>query len=103
MGRAMTIGLAICFAAGLAWAQEDRQSDNKTVLGGGNSQLANGANAIRHGSYDEGIRLTILGLERASNSDHDRAAALSNLCAAYAAKNMPDKALEMCSQSLAIN
>jgi tetratricopeptide (TPR) repeat protein len=35
-------------------------------------------------------------------SNNERAAALSNLCAAYAAKGNADKAIDNCTQSLAI-
>jgi tetratricopeptide (TPR) repeat protein len=104
MGRAILSGLAICLMAGPGWAQSNAQPpDNRTVLGGGNELLSAGANAIRAGLYDEGIRLTTQGLERPGNRDHDRAAALSNLCAAYAAKGVPDTAIRLCTESLAID
>ena len=74
---------------------EDAPADNRTVIGGGNPLLAAGADAIRAGQYDEGIRLTNLGLERRETTESDRAAALSNLCAAYAAKRLPDRAIEL--------
>jgi tetratricopeptide (TPR) repeat protein len=89
--------------AGSGWTQTDAPPDNRSVLGGGNDLLAAGSNAIRAGLYDEGIRLTMLGLDRRDNSDGERAAALSNLCAAYAAKNVPDTAIQFCTQSLAID
>jgi tetratricopeptide (TPR) repeat protein len=90
--------------AGPVWPQLGEQpADSRTVLGGGNELLAAGADAIRAGFYDEGIRLTNLGLQRPNNTELDRAAALSNLCAAYAAKRLPDMAIEYCTQSLAIN
>lgn len=95
---------AACFAAGACFAQdEDPQADNRIVLGEGNPLLLAGAQALRFGEYDEGIRLTRLGLERAGTTDHDRAAGLSNLCAAHAAKHEPDTAIEYCNQSLALN
>lgn len=77
-------------------------ADSRTVLGVGNEFLSAGAEAIRAKQYDEGIRLTKLGLER-SASPHDRAGALSNLCAAYAAKGDSDSAIKHCTDSLAIN
>lgn len=98
MVRALLIGLASALMAGPVWAQ----ADNRTVLGAGNEYLSQGAWAIRMGQYDEGIRLTHLGLERYSPSPHDRAAALSNLCAAHAAKGEPDTAIDLCTQSLAL-
>jgi tetratricopeptide (TPR) repeat protein len=72
------------------------------VFGVSNEYLAAGAEAIRAKQYDEGIRLTKLGLER-PNSPRDRAAGLSNLCAAHAAKNEPDTAIQYCTESLTIN
>jgi tetratricopeptide (TPR) repeat protein len=97
-------GIAIWLMAAAAWAQVDpqQQADSRTVLGGGNEYLSAGADAIRAGQYDDGIRLTRIGLERASRIT-DRAAALSNLCAAHAAKGETDLAVETCTESLALN
>jgi tetratricopeptide (TPR) repeat protein len=97
-------GIAIWLVAAAAWAQVDpqRQADSRTVLGGGNEYLSAGADAIRAGQYDDGIRLTRIGLERASKIG-DRAAGLSNLCAAHAAKGETDLAIETCTESLALN
>ena len=107
MGRALFSGIALCFAAGFAIAQpgSDREepTDNRLVFASGNPYLASGADAIRFGSYREGIRLTERGLERGNNSPHDEAAAHSNICAAYAALNEPDSAIEHCNTSLEIN
>lgn len=104
MVGAILKGLAMCLVAGSGLAQlEDATPDNRTVIGGGNPLLAAGADAIRAGQYDEGIRLTNLGLERRDNPESDRAAALSNLCAAYAAKRMPDRAIELCTESIAVS
>lgn len=94
---------AIWFVAAAAWAQIDQQqADSRTVLGGGNEYLSAGADAIRAGLYEEGIRLTRLGLERSSKNS-ERAAALSNLCAAHAAKGETDLAIETCSESIELN
>jgi tetratricopeptide (TPR) repeat protein len=109
MGRAWISGLAMCAVAGVGWAQsgdrsrERNASDNRTVLGVANEYLSAGADAIRFGSYEEGIRLTSLGLERGAAQPHDRSAALSNLCAAYAATGDPDSAIERCNESIQIN
>jgi tetratricopeptide (TPR) repeat protein len=100
MARAQLIGLAIGLVASAAGAQLEDRAQNRTVLGG-NEFLAAGAEEIRVGQYDEGIRLTNLGLMQAP-SVAERAAALSNLCAAYAAKRQPDRAIEYCTQSLAL-
>lgn len=97
--------LTLCPALGQRSAVPEltqQQPDSRTVLGVVNEYLAAGAEAIRVKQYDEGIRLTKLGLER-SSSPRDRAAALSNLCAAHAAKSEPDVAIGYCTESLEIN
>ena len=78
------------------------QADSRTVLGVANEYLAAGSEAMRNKDYVEGIRLTKLGLQRPT-SPRDRAAALSNLCAAHAARNEPDVAIGYCTESLGIN
>jgi tetratricopeptide (TPR) repeat protein len=102
MARLLIRGVALCLAASSAAAQPEQPADSRTVIGGGNEYLAAGADAIRAGLYDDGIRLTMLGLERPS-SVNDKAAALSNLCAAHAAKGEADLAIKHCTDSLAIN
>ena len=109
MGRILFCGIASCLMLGSAFGQRpatreltQEQADSRTVLGVANEYLAAGAEAIRAGQYDDGIRLTKLGLDRPA-SPRDRAAALSNLCAAHAAKNEPDTAIGYCTESLVIN
>jgi tetratricopeptide (TPR) repeat protein len=85
---------------GRAITQE--QPDSRTMFGVSNEYLAAGAEAIRSKQYDDGIRLTKIGLERPT-SDRDRSAALSNLCAAHAAKKEPDIAIQYCTESLTFN
>ena len=109
MVRIAICGVASCLMLGPGLAQRQaipeltqEQPDSRTVLGVANEYLAAGAEAIRLKEYDEGIRLTKIGLERPT-SPRDRSAALSNLCAAHAAKNEPDAAIGYCTQSLDIN
>ncbi|MBN1240851.1 MAG: hypothetical protein JXB36_20295 [Gammaproteobacteria bacterium] len=99
MGRAILSSLAISVVAVAGWAQ----SDNRTVIGDSNEYLAAGATAIRAGRYDDGIRLTNLGLEQDDSTIFVRAAALANLCAAHAAKGEADLAIERCDESLELN
>jgi Flp pilus assembly protein TadD len=100
-------GLALSFVATATWGQParfndpTRQTDNRIVLGVANQYLAAGAEAILAKQYDDGIRLTKLGLERALSNE--RSAGLSNLCAAHAAKGETKEAIEACTQSLAID
>ena len=105
MVRIAICGMASCLMLGQAFAQRQaipqitqEQPDSRTVLGVSNEYLAAGAEALRVKEYDEGI----LGLERPT-SPRDRSAALSNLCAAHAAKNEPDIAIGYCNESLEIN
>jgi tetratricopeptide (TPR) repeat protein len=73
------------------------------VVIGASQYLSAGADAIRDGRYDEGIRLTKIGLQRDARSLRDRAAGLANLCAAYVAKEEPDEALPHCTQSIELH
>jgi tetratricopeptide (TPR) repeat protein len=101
-------GLILCLAVTAAWAQKSRPSDPtkenaeaRSILGVANPYFTQASEALRTGNYQEGIRLTKEGLERPS-SKHDRAMALSNLCAAYAATRQPDLAIAACTESLAL-
>jgi tetratricopeptide (TPR) repeat protein len=109
MVRTIVCGIASCLMLSSALGQRpevreltQQQPDSRTVLGVANEYLAAGAEAMRAGQYDEGIRLTKLGLDRPA-SPRDRSAALSNLCAAHAAKKEPDLAIAYCTESLGIN
>ena len=82
-------------------SREGRYAE-RTLVGVDNEYLAAGAEALLEKRYDEGIRLTLLGLERPA-SPRDRANALSNLCAAHAAKREPATAIDYCNQSLEVD
>jgi tetratricopeptide (TPR) repeat protein len=99
MRRALWVGLAAGIIAGPGWTQPD----SRTTLGAGNEYLAAGALAIQLGRYDEGIRLTLVGLDRYQPITRDRAAGLSNLCAAYAAQEELDRAIEYCDEALGLD
>jgi tetratricopeptide (TPR) repeat protein len=102
MARPWLIGLTVGLLAGGAEGQSADKAESRIVLGA-NELLSQGAEELRIGQYDEGIRLTTLGLSQAP-SVNERAAALSNLCAGYAAKGKgsADKAIDYCTQSLAL-
>lgn len=87
----------LCLIAGNALAQE-----NKTVLGATNPALQDGANALKAGDAQEGVRLTLLGLQQASSS-RERQTAKSNLCAGYALLEQYAEALSYCDEVLAVN
>lgn len=71
----------------------------KTVLGPRNVNLADGARALLAGDGEEGVRLTLRGLEMASG-DRERKTALTNLCAGYLLLRQPAMALAYCSEAL---
>lgn len=108
MTRWLIFSVSLLPLAVPAWSQgrppqvSQQQADSRTVIGVSNEYFNAGAQAILARQYDEGIRLTQLGLDRPA-SERDRAAALSNLCAAFAAKGEPDRAIERCTESIAIN
>jgi tetratricopeptide (TPR) repeat protein len=80
-----------------AFADPDGSAMSTTF--GGDEYLFAGADAIRAGQFDDGIRLTLIGLARVV-STRNRAAGLANLCAAYVSKREPDAALPFCAEAL---
>src|SRR5690606_10933489 len=70
------------------------------VVIGASEYLSAGADAIRAGDFDEGIRLTTIGLKRQARTLRERAAGLANLCAAHVAKEQPDESIPYCDESL---
>jgi tetratricopeptide (TPR) repeat protein len=76
--------------------------DAATVLGNRNPLLADGSAALAEGRYEEGIRLTLAGLEQPNNPG-DTAAAHSNLCAGFAALKRWKDALPHCNRSLELD
>lgn len=95
--RAFLAAGCLCLAFGLCAAQE-----NKTVIGPSNSDLYNGAQALLAGDAEEGVRLTLLGLQSAS-STADRITGLANLCAGYILLEQLDTAVSYCGQVLEKN
>ncbi len=79
------------------------QPDSRSVFGERTPLLAAGADAIQAGRYDDGIRLTIEGLEKETVSSRLKAAALANLCAAHAAKGEADVAIGFCDESVELD
>jgi Flp pilus assembly protein TadD len=77
-------------------------SDRDSIVLGVNPQLADGATALTIGNYDEGIRLTQLGLNSPPKPRH-RSAALSNLCAGFGATSQFERALAHCTAALEID
>jgi len=77
----------------------DDSPQSVTVLGAPNQRLASGSVALQAGRYEEGIRLSLAGLEDVA-SRQDQAAGHANICAGYAALKRWDEALPHCNRSL---
>lgn len=87
------ITVALC---GVAYGNERQtENDNRTVLGPRNPPLFEGSQELLDGNAEEGVRLTLLGLEAAMGR-RERQAALSNLCAGYLLLERYDDALSYC-------
>jgi len=107
MARKNFCALALCIVAPAAFGQGRaldplERPESRAMVGVRNEFLYAGSQALVAKQYEEGIRLTKLGLELAT-APRDRASALSNLCAGYAAMNEPDVAIDYCTESLALN
>lgn len=79
------------------WASEPNY-----VIGSRNPDLSEGSRLLQAGKDEEGIRLTLLGLESAT-SKKDEEVALSNLCAGYTNLGDYQTALNYCDSVLRRN
>ena len=82
--------------------QQRADAGSKTVVGVRNLPLKDGADALLAGRWEDGIRLTHIGLEQAFGAREEEAA-LSNLCAGYLQTGKYDTALMYCEMLLARN
>jgi tetratricopeptide (TPR) repeat protein len=94
-------GALLCAQVAIA-ADATPASHSTTVLGAMNPLLAQGSEALERGSFEDGIRLTLAGLE-APASGRDQAAGHSNICAGYAALKRWSEALEHCNRALELD
>jgi len=101
MGRALCVALAVLFASHSR--ADDLQGSAPRLTLGADEHLVAGADALRAGQFDDGIRLTLIALARSDLSVRDRAAGLANVCAGYVAKDEPDEAIPYCDQSLQLD
>jgi hypothetical protein len=76
--------LTTALLASWASAGEPEVTQASTILGPLNQLLSDGSAALEAGRYEEGVRLTLAGLE-APNNKHDEASGHTNICAGYAA------------------
>ena len=82
--------IAAVFLASTCWAAEPSY-----VIGSTNPDMYEGARALLAGRNEEGIRLTLKGLQ-AANGKKEEENALSNLCAGYTNLGDYDTALKYC-------
>ena len=73
----------------------DLEADSKTVIGPRNVYLYDGANALMAGDAEEGVLLTLKGLEFAQGQ-HEKKVAHANLCAGFLLLGQSETALEYC-------
>jgi len=104
--RACLFALGVLTAAAL-WmpslpARSSEQAGSKTIIGQTNSLLVDGAEALRAGRIEEGVRLTLEGLKSAANAQ-DNAAGHSNACAGYVLLKQWAEALNQCNAALEID
>jgi tetratricopeptide (TPR) repeat protein len=78
------------------------QASESLVVFGPNEHLAAGAFALQTGDYEEGVRLTRLGL-KVEKSRRDRATGLNNLCAGLVGLRRYSEALAACNESYELN
>ena len=78
------------------------QSNQSSTVLGANVALSDGAAAMMSGDWQRGIDLTLGGITEVL-SPQDRAAALANVCAGYAALKQFQKGVGFCDRSLQID
>jgi tetratricopeptide (TPR) repeat protein len=83
-------------------AQSDDKVQSKTVLGPSNIFLYDGANALLAGDAEEGVPLTLKGLQVA-HGQREQKIAHSNLCAGFLMLGQAETALEHCNWVLEID
>ena len=99
--RATIVALTALLVVIFSESSADTAAANASTVVGTNPFLSDGAAALMNKDWARGIELTQLGLAGAL-SDSDRAIALANLCAGFAALKKYERALDSCNQSIAI-
>lgn len=94
--------IATVIACVVCWFSCAQAEQARTVIGPSNIELQQGADALLAGDASEGVRLTLLGLQRGVNKRH-RHTAWSNLCAGYVMLDELETALGYCNLVLEEN
>src|SRR5512145_1687311 len=100
LSASLTLSVLAAVLPSIACAETPAASSNTVI--GPNVMLADGAEALMRGEWQRGVQLTQMGLSFAV-SQQDRASALANLCAGFAALKKYQRALEYCDQSIALS
>lgn len=99
MGSRSSTLIFLLFLAPFCWGQGadriDRPQEATTIIGPRNVPLYDGAQALLAGDDEEGVRLTLEGLQIA-HGRREEEAALSNLCAGYIKLGNYEEALKYC-------
>jgi tetratricopeptide (TPR) repeat protein len=100
-------GWLVCVFALAAWRAAsggELQTDPTSgiTFGSGNSMFTQGAQALEQGRVSDGIRLTLAGMQEASDP-FETAAAHSNLCGGYVLLHELAEALEHCNAAIALD
>ena len=92
--RKYLVLLAISFVV-VVPVYADESSPSKSVIGPTNMYLFDGANELLAGNVDEGVKLTMRGLELAQGLREEKVGH-ANLCAGFMMLGQPDTALVHC-------
>jgi tetratricopeptide (TPR) repeat protein len=92
---------AVLAAPAAPSAELPPSSTSMTVIGA-NELLSAGAEELQRGNFEQGVALTLQGLER-PNAPQDRAAGLANLCAGYVGLHQYELAVVKCNESLELD
>lgn len=92
------LGRLAVVCAALSCASASGQ-ESKTVIGPTNIDLHEGAELLKSGEAEEGLRRTLAGLEYAA-TPRDKVAGMSNACAGYVMLERPEEALPWCNKAL---
>lgn len=100
MNRVTTLAAACLVVLCVACPQSPLQAQGAmSSLGPSNSDLYEGAQLLRDGEAEEGLRRTLRGLEYATTT-RDKVAGMSNACAAYVMLSRYEEAVPWCDQAL---
>jgi tetratricopeptide (TPR) repeat protein len=77
-------------------------AQSATIIGSPNQLLTDGARAMESGRFEEGLRLTLAGLDLPAHPAN-AAAAHSNVCAAYVHLKRYEEALPHCNRALELD